>query len=214
MSGIDPQKLAQKMSSQNQKATDKMYDRVAAISNIVGGRLTLNPNDEIVEAIEILLGAKPGTKEEALTKLGATTEPTGPAALPATTGTGSRRSQYATVVLSNPDGTVKVDGSGTPLIDHSIGAVLWDDTKAQADFGLIPVNLPDGTPALTKRPATATPASPAVTHKVKVVDKHGAVQRELDMADFTASAAKYQIVEADPVSGVPTRVREVRFVGR
>jgi hypothetical protein len=210
MSAIDPQKLAAKMTSQNQKASDKMYDRVSAIANVVGGRLTLNANDELVDAFEILLGTKPGTKEEAMTKLGVdgTNVSTGPAALPAVAGTQTP----SRATMDDFWRVYEADGSTLAL---DIDWVKKTDDDMIRSAGLVPLIDPNTQQqmGLKTRPAPA-PAQPAVTPKVKVVDKHGAVQRELDLPDFSAEAAKYQIIEVDPVSGAPTRVREVRFIGR
>lgn len=193
---IDPSKLGQVINKANQSNEDKSYDRTGKVSAAFFHRVTLNQSDEVAEIIEVLLGVKPGGTEKVAELLGINVDDV--EETPAL-GPGKER----------PLPVFNADGSSAGIAmkeQQALDAGYAYKTDPSGDvIGYTKPPTDDPTPA---------PAAPATaTHKVKVMDKHGSVKDELDIDDFKANAAKYQIIETDD-DGKPTRVREVRFIGR
>jgi hypothetical protein len=203
---VDYTKIAQEGVRQAADHEKNVNRRIVGIINAADRRLSIDPHDPVVKAIEQLLGVIQGGQTAALETLGIDT------------------TANSTTVRGTELGAAGTTGNGLNIIGNRI--VVLDDMEqpaggyltvedARNDGYTFVVYNPDGSVKGLKRPLapTAPPPPTTVTHMVKVVDKKGKQTDEIELPKYTAAAAKYIVVESN-AAGVPLKVREVHIIGR
>jgi hypothetical protein len=181
---IDFTKLSGVAAKEATERDQRVYKRIAKITNSAGGRLHMDENDTVVEAIEVLLGNKAGGTEKAMEILGVSSssaaEPEQPA-LPA--------APEKHLPVFNSDGSP----TGTGMLrDDAVKLgylVKFDGTGGQEGWII---------PAIPGSPAPApAPAASAGDQKVPVVDKKGTEIRLVKVKDGNADPNLEAILNDD-----------------
>jgi hypothetical protein len=182
------------------KRNDALNERAAELYITIIELFNVAPNGAVVKAMEILAGTsdKPlSDSEKAIVTamLGLT---------PATTDDDSPRgiASTSTPTTSRMDEWAKVYESDGTTINTDIEKVRWDDTKAQANYGLVPFDGPEGKQALKKRPApattTGTPTGPTGGDRmVNVVNRKGHTVRQIKVKEGNADPSLEAILDGD-----------------
>lgn len=169
MSPIDFTKLGDVAVKEAEELEGRVYRRVAKATNAFGGRLMMSENDQVCEAIEVLLGIKPGGNEVAAELLGmnGNTAPTGPAELTAAPADVDRNK---VLPLYNADGSHQ--GTGLPMDKAlELGFVAKLDGEGKIEGYILPATSPV--------PASAT----SLDKVVNVKDKKGTNIRQIKVGD-------------------------------
>ncbi len=189
---IDFTRLSSVAAGEAKKREDRIYNRLARITSLVGDRLQGNENDPNVEAIEVLLGIKPGGNEKAAELLGLTSDPAPEASEPP-----AKNKGY--MPAFEHDGTPLGTGFKSEEDAKAAGFEVWLET--------------DGTIKGWRKPAPKPIPAPASADKVKVVDKHGKPVDLLEYKDYEDNASEYQVLETDPTTHLVKKVRELPRFG-